>query len=105
MSRATLLATPALSAAAPAVPADDSPWATLARDVLGAASTREDGRAAGPQPLAALLATVDETGEIRAIWRARHGVGWQTGARPPMRSAYRLRNRLSSSWLPTFTAA
>jgi hypothetical protein len=85
--------------------ADGSAWAALARDVLGAASTGQEGRPAGAEPLAALLATVDETGEIRAIWRARHGVGWQTGARPPMRSAYRLRNRLSSSWLPTFTAA
>lgn len=55
------------------------------------------------RPLAALLAAIDETGEIRAQRRARAATGFERGARPASSARTRLRNHLSSSWLPTLS--
>lgn len=57
------------------------------------------------RPLAALLAAIDETGEIRAQRRARAAAAYERGARPASAAASRLRNHLSSSWLPTVSNA
>lgn len=57
------------------------------------------------RPLAALLAAIDETGEIRALRRARAAAAFQRTARPAVSAEARLRNPLSSSWLPTLSAA
>ncbi|MCC7363230.1 MAG: hypothetical protein IT303_02570 [Dehalococcoidia bacterium] len=60
---------------------------------------------AARRPLAALLAAIDETGEIRAMRRARAAAAYERTARPANGASWRLRNRLSSSWLPTMSAA
>ncbi|MGE5596570.1 MAG: hypothetical protein ACM3S1_11115 [Hyphomicrobiales bacterium] len=57
------------------------------------------------RPLAALLAAIDETGEIRAMRRARAAAAYQRTALPPSGASRRLRYPLSSSWLPTLSAA
>lgn len=57
------------------------------------------------RPLTILLAAIDETGEIRALRRARHAAAFERAARPAGGAAGRLRNRLSASWLPTLSAA
>lgn len=56
------------------------------------------------RPLAALLAAIDETGEIRAQRRARAAAAYERTARPASAAASRLRNHLSASWLPTAAA-
>src|SRR6185503_9255207 len=104
MHSATALEAPELASPGPAGAGEESPWAMLARDILGAAERPEAGRLASAEGLAFLLAAVDDTGEIRARWRHRRG-GWQRDARSATSAAQRLRNPLSSSWLPTFTAA
>ena len=60
---------------------------------------------AARQPLAALLAAIDETGEIRSMRRARASAAYQRTVRPAGSASTRLRNPLSASWLPTLSAA
>lgn len=57
------------------------------------------------RPLATLLAAIDETGEIRALRRARNAAAFERAARPAGGAGERLRNRLSASWLPTLSVA
>ncbi|MCK9519788.1 MAG: hypothetical protein M0R74_12310 [Dehalococcoidia bacterium] len=84
-------------ASPPGVQLDPDALSRLARDLD---ALDPDAR----QPLAALLAAIDETGELRALRRARAAAAFQRTARPAVSAEARLRNPLSSSWLPILSA-